>query len=79
MTETTPKEQTRLKDRIEALCVEMLDRGIQFGEALEQFEKTFIIEMVKRKGGNMIRASAALGIHRNTLSKRLVQYKVKKR
>lgn len=79
MTETTAKEQTRLKDRLEALCIEMLDRGIQFGEALEQFEKTFIIEMVKRNGGNMIRASAALGIHRNTLSKRLIHYKAKKR
>jgi len=79
MTETAAKEQTRLKDRIEALCIEMLDRGIQFGEALEQFEKTFIVEMVRRSGGNMIRASAALGIHRNTLSKRLVQYKVKKK
>lgn len=79
MTETTAKEQIRLKDRLEALCVEMLDRGIQFGEALDQFEKTFIMEMVKRNGGNMIRASAALGIHRNTLSKRLIQYKAKKR
>jgi DNA-binding protein Fis len=79
MTETTAKEQTKLKDRLEALCIEMLDRGIHFGEALEQFEKTLIIEMVKRNGGNMIRASVALGIHRNTLSKRLTQYKAKKR
>ena len=79
MTETGAKEQIRLKDRLEALCVEMLDRGILFGEALEQFEKTLIIETVKRHGGNMIRASAALGIHRNTLSKRLTQYKAKKR
>ena len=73
------KEPLRLKDRLEALCIEMLDRGIQFGEALEQFEKTFIIEMVKRNGGNMIRASAALGIHRNTLSKRLSEYKAKRK
>jgi DNA-binding NtrC family response regulator len=79
MSEAPQKELIRLKDRLEALCVEMLDRGIEFGEALDQFEKTFIIEMVKRNGGNMIRASAALGIHRNTLSKRLIQYKAKKR
>lgn len=79
MNEAPAKEQTRLKDRIEALCIEMLDRGIEFGEALEQFEKTFIIEMVRRKGGNMIRASAALGIHRNTLSKRLTQYRTRKK
>jgi DNA-binding protein Fis len=57
----------------------MLDRGIEFGEALDQFEKTFIVETVRRNGGNMIRASAALGIHRNTLAKRLIQYKTKKK
>ncbi len=79
MSDSPQKEQIRLKDRLEALCIEMLDRGIKFSEALDQFEKTFIIEMVKRNGGNMIRASASLGIHRNTLAKRLVQYKAKKR
>ncbi len=79
MSDSSPKEQIRLKDRLEALCVEMLDRGIEFGEALDQFEKTFIVEMVKRNGGNMIRASAALGIHRNTLSKRLAEYKLKRK
>jgi DNA-binding NtrC family response regulator len=79
MSDSPQKEPIRLKDRLESLCIEMLDRGIEFGEALDQFEKTFIVEMVKRNGGNMIRASAALGIHRNTLAKRLHQYKAKKR
>ncbi len=73
------KEQPRLKDRLEALCIEMLDRGIRFSEAMEQFEKALITEMLRRNGGNMIRASAQLGIHRNTLSKRLTLYQAKKR
>jgi DNA-binding NtrC family response regulator len=76
---TDPKEPTRLKDRMEAICIEMLDRGIRYGEAVEQFEKTLITEIVKRHDGNVLRASSVLGMHRNTLSKRLTRYKSKKR
>jgi DNA-binding NtrC family response regulator len=79
MSESTPKEQVRLKARLEAICIEMLDRGIRFGEALEQFEKTLITEIVRRNNGNLIRSSAILGMHRNTLSKRLTRYRAKKR
>jgi len=75
---TDSKEPIRLKDRLEAICIEMLDRGIRYGEALEQFEKTLITEIVKRNDGNVLRASAILGMHRNTLSKRLIRYKTKK-
>jgi DNA-binding protein Fis len=76
---TDSKEPTRLKDRLEAICIEMLDRGIRYGEAVEQFEKTLITEIVKRHDGNVLRASAVLGMHRNTLSKRLIRYKSKRR
>jgi DNA-binding protein Fis len=75
---TDHKEGTRLKDRLEAICIEMLDRGIRYGEAVEQFEKMLITEIVKRNDGNVVRASTILGMHRNTLSKRLVRYKSKK-
>jgi DNA-binding NtrC family response regulator len=76
---TDSKEPVRLKDRLEAICIEMLDRGIRFGEAVEQFEKTLITEIVKRNDGNVVRASVVLGMHRNTLAKRLTRYRAKKR
>ena len=71
MSDTAGKSQVRLKDRLEALCLEMIDKGILLPEAVEQFERCFILEVVRRNDGNLLRASERLRIHRNTLSKRL--------
>ena len=67
MREAAAKLQPRLKDRLESLCVEMIEKGILFSEAVEQFENCFINEVVNRSDGHMTRAAERLGIHRNTL------------
>jgi DNA-binding NtrC family response regulator len=77
MREAMTKLQPRLKDRLESICLEMIDKGILFSEAVEQFENCFIAEVVKRNDGHLMRAAERLGIHRNTLAKRLAQYKAK--
>ena len=77
MTDPSPKQTPKLKERLEALCVEMIDRGILFSEALEQFEKCFILEIIRRHDGNMARAAQRLKIHRNTLAKRIRSYRKK--
>jgi len=61
----------RLKERLEMLCTEMIEKGILFSEATEQFEKCFIAEVMSRNDGNLVRAATHLGIHRNTLSKKV--------
>lgn len=73
MREPTAKLQPRLKDRLQSICVEMIDRGILFSEAVEQFENCFIAEVVSRDKGHLMRAAEHLGIHRNTLTKRLMR------
>ena len=60
-----------LKDRMESFCREVLDKGILFPEAMDQFERCFIAEVLRRNNGNIVRTAAVLGIHRNTLSKKL--------
>ncbi len=65
------KEPARLKERVEALCANMIDRGILFSEAIGQFERSFICEVLTRCDGSLLRASEKLGIHRNTLSKKV--------
>jgi DNA-binding NtrC family response regulator len=77
MREASAKLQPRLKDRLESICIEMIDKGILFSEAVEQFENCFIAEVVSRKDGHLMRAAEHLGIHRNTLAKRLTLYKAK--
>ncbi len=77
MRESTAKQQPRLKDRLEHICVEMIDKGILFSEAVTQFENCFIAEVIRRNGGHLMKTAERLGIHRNTLSKKLLQYKAK--
>jgi DNA-binding NtrC family response regulator len=79
MSDSSSKPLPRLKDRLETICVEMIDRGILFCEAQEQFERCFIAEVVRRNLGNLTIASAKLGIHRNTLAKRMNHYKAKQK
>jgi transcriptional regulator with PAS, ATPase and Fis domain len=80
MTNTpTPAPPLRFKERVETLCTEMIDRGILFSEAMEQLERCFITEVLHRNKGNIIKAAAKLGIHRNTLSKRVSLLKIPKR
>ena len=79
MSENIVKPQPRLKERLENLCMEMIDKGILFSEAMQQFERCFITEVMRRNKGNLLRTAASLRIHRNTLSKKVNHHKTRKR
>ena len=42
-----------MKSRLEALAVEMVERGILFEDAVAEFEKHFILTVLKRTNGNL--------------------------
>ncbi len=63
-----------MKNEMDQLIDRMISGGILFEEALQEFEKQFILKMLGRHNNNLSKASLALGIHRNTLSKRVEQY-----
>jgi two-component system nitrogen regulation response regulator GlnG len=64
-----------MKDQLESLVGLMVERGILFDEAVNEFEKRFIRRALERTGGNQSRAAKLLGIHRNTLSRKMGEYK----
>jgi DNA-binding protein Fis len=68
-----------LRDQLEALVGQMVDRGILFEEAVGEFEKKFIKRVLDRSNGNQSRAARVLGIHRNTLSRKIGLYKLDSR
>jgi DNA-binding NtrC family response regulator len=41
---------------------------------VKEFEKNFILKVLSRHNNNLSKAAEALGIHRNTLSKRMLEY-----
>jgi len=68
-----------VKDQLEGLVSQMVERGILFEEAVEEFEKRFIKRVLERTAGNQSRAAVLLGIHRNTLSRKIDEYKLEQR
>src|SRR5437762_42607 len=66
--------RTEMKSRLEALVTEMVERGILFEDAVAEFEKHFILSVLKRTNGNLSKTAEVLRIHRNTLSKRVEKY-----
>jgi transcriptional regulator with PAS, ATPase and Fis domain len=60
-----------VKDQLEALVNDMIDHGILFTDAVSEFEKRFIKRMLDKNNGNHSRTAKALGIHRNTLSRKV--------
>lgn len=63
-----------MKAELESLVDQMITRGILFDEAVKEFEKKFILKVVSRHNNNLSKAADELGIHRNTLSKRVGEY-----
>ena len=58
-----------MKDQLEGLVIQM-------DEAVGEFEKRFIKRVLDRSNGNQSRAAEVLGIHRNTLSRKIETYKL---
>ena len=54
----------------------MVERGILLEEAVTEFEKKFIKRVLERADGNQCRAAKVLGIHRNTLSRKIGEYRL---
>lgn len=60
--------------RLETLIDEMLEGQILLEEALSEFEKLYIKKALAKHKQHLSKTAAILGIHRNTLSKRVATY-----
>jgi len=78
MSDSSAEASPRFKEKMETLVLELIDQGILFSEAVDQFERCFIGEFLKRTEGNHLKAAAALGMHRNTLARKIVRHKSNK-
>lgn len=65
-----------MKEQLESLVGMMVDRGILLEEALTEFEKKFIKRVLDQAKGNQCRAAKVLGMHRNTLSRKISAYRL---
>lgn len=63
-----------MRARLEALIDEMLDGHILLAEAVSEFEKLYIKKALSRNKEHLSKTAQALGIHRNTVAKRVTHY-----
>jgi DNA-binding NtrC family response regulator len=65
---------TSIRSRLDALVDELLDGHILLEEAASEFEKLYIQKALLRNANHISETAAAIGVHRNTLSKKIAIY-----
>ena len=70
---------SKIKQVLEEIIDEMVAKGIYWTEAVSQFEKLFILRALEKSDGNLSRAAETMGVHRNTLSKKLREHRIDKK
>jgi DNA-binding NtrC family response regulator len=66
-----------MRDLLERLVGEMVEKGIRYDDAQREFEKRFIARVLEEHEGNLGQAAKTLGVHRNTLTRKLQDLKLK--
>jgi Fis family transcriptional regulator, factor for inversion stimulation protein len=67
-----------LREQLERLVDEMVSKGIRLEEAQREFEKRFIAHVLTKADGNLCKAADVLGMHRNTLSRKLTEFRLRR-
>ena len=62
-----------MKRELDLLITQMHAAGISYTEAVRQFKKRYILEVLSHHKGNQCKAATELGMHRNTLSRTLAE------
>lgn len=65
-----------MKALLERLIAQMVTDGVFFPDAVSEFEKRYIQKVLEDHQGNRSQAAKALGIHRNTLGRKVEKYKL---
>lgn len=62
-----------MKRDLENLVLQMHAANVGYNDAVREFKKRYILEVMARHRGNQCKAADELGMHRNTLSRTLTE------
>ncbi len=65
-----------MKERFDALIDHLMDAGFFLEQAVEILEKGMIERVLQGTNSNQSEAAKRLGIHRNTLQRKMVELKI---
>ncbi|HLH35007.1 MAG TPA: helix-turn-helix domain-containing protein [Alloacidobacterium sp.] len=65
-----------MKRELEALVSAMHAGGITYAEAVREFKRRYLLEVLASNRGNQCKAAKELGMHRNTLSRTIAELNI---
>ena len=68
----------QLREALERLVDDMITKGVRYEDAQREFEKKFIAHVLEKSDGNLCKAATMLGMHRNTLSRKISEYRLRR-
>ena len=67
-----------LKEQLDDLVDAMVTKGVRYEDAHREFERKFIAYILSKSDGNLCKAADLLGMHRNTLSRKMTEYRLRR-
>ena len=65
-----------MRRELDSLVTQMHSGGITYDEAVREFKKRYLIEVLAHHRGNQCKAAKELGMHRNTLSRIIAELQI---
>ena len=62
-----------MKRELDSLVTQMHSTGIRYEDAVKQFKRQYLLEVLRAHRGNQCKAAEELGMHRNTLSRTMAE------
>ena len=62
-----------MKREIDILVAQMHADGVSYEEAVREFKRRYLLQVLANHRGNQCKAARELGMHRNTLSRTLAE------
>ena len=67
------QQEVDVKRELDSLVRQMHSSGIRYEDAVREFKKQYLREVLAAHRGNQCKASEELGMHRNTLSRAMAE------
>jgi len=62
-----------VKRELDNLVTQMHSTGMRYDDAVRQFKRQYLLEVLRAHRGNQCKAAEELGMHRNTLSRTMAE------
>jgi DNA-binding NtrC family response regulator len=67
-----------MRQQLDTLVREMVSKGILYEDASREFERRFISAALEAESGSIAKTAERIGVHRNTLSRKMDEYGLRK-